>query len=71
MGFTKRISVSCKTCQFNNGEVCMISRRINGKRKLTCISIDEAKELFPYGCIEWKVGFDLYMKNYKMLEEEM
>lgn len=69
MGYTKKISISCQNCQFNNRSECMISRRINGK--WDCLTIKKAKELFPFGCIEWKIDVEAYLKNYLMIEEEI
>lgn len=62
----KLMKKCCDTCELNNMIVCMGStKRTDNGENTYGMPIEEAKEMFPEGCIEWELSYRSFEEDYE------
>ncbi len=59
-----KTDISCDTCEFNAGTVCMGSgKRMDNGKDIYGMPIEEAKKMFPNGCSDWGISLLDYIEE--------
>ena len=60
----KLIEQSCETCEFNFGSVCAgYGTRSDNGEKTYGMSMDEAEDMFPQGCDDYRISLDAFIEQ--------